>query len=466
MLNMDKAMELMRQLHSRHLLTVETKCPQSNLDWLEEKGLVNRSPAIERKANGFTCYRCGVSHKRYFAHSPCEVCQKDCVYCRSCIMMGKAAECGFLYEWTGPKMVETCRAELTWQGELSKGQKRASERMIEAIKNKFDLLVWAVCGAGKTEVLFHGIEYALNQGMRVCIATPRTDVVLELEPRLRKAFQGVTITVLYGGSSQRFQITPLVITTTHQLMRYKNAFDVLIVDEVDAFPYSMDERLQFAVLKAMRKNRGVRIYLSATPSKKMTREVSRGKLEAIKIPLRFHEQPLPIPTFHWIGHWKKKLKKNQLPPKVMNWMQRHIANKRRILLFVPSIATMKKVTKILREQSLNVEGVSADDPDRKQKVQHFRDYVYDVLVTTTILERGVTIPNVQVGVLGSESTIFTESALVQISGRVGRHPDYCTGDVFLFHFGLTKSMKQAKKHIAKMNDTAAKEFSEKQCGFN
>ncbi|MBW4854282.1 DEAD/DEAH box helicase [Bacillus safensis] len=463
---MDKAMELMRQLHSRHLLTAETRCPQSNLDWLEEKGLVNRTPAIERKANGFTCCRCGVSHKRYFAHSPCEVCQKDCVYCRSCIMMGKATECGFLYEWTDPQKVETYRAELTWQGELSKGQKRASEKMIEAIKSKFDLLVWAVCGAGKTEVLFHGIEYALNQGMSVCIATPRTDVVLELEPRLRKAFQGMTIAVLYGGSSQRFQIAPLVIATTHQLMRYKNAFDVVIVDEVDAFPYSMDERLQFAVLKAMRKNGGVRIYLSATPSKKMTREVSSGKLETIKIPLRFHKQPLPVPTFHWIGHWKKKLKKNQLPRKVMNWMQRHIANKRRVLLFVPSIATMKKVTKILREHSLNVEGVSADDPDRKQKVQHFRDYVYDVLVTTTILERGVTIPNVQVGVLGSESTIFTESALVQISGRVGRHPDYCTGDVFLFHFGLTRSMKQAKKHIVKMNDTAANEFSEKQCGFN
>ncbi|MED1577263.1 DEAD/DEAH box helicase [Bacillus safensis] len=465
-MNMDKAMELMRQLHSRHLLTAETRCPQYKLDWLEEKGLVNRTPAIERKANGFTCCRCGVSHKRYFAHSPCEVCQKDCVYCRSCIMMGKATECGFLYEWTGPQKVETYRAELTWQGELSKGQKRASEKMIEAIKSKFDLLVWAVCGAGKTEVLFHGIEYALNQGMSVCIATPRTDVVLELEPRLRKAFQGMTIAVLYGGSSQRFQIAPLVIATTHQLMRYKNAFDVVIVDEVDAFPYSMDERLQFAVLKAMRKNGGVRIYLSATPSKKMTREVSSGKLEAIKIPLRFHKQPLPVPTFHWIGHWKKKLKKNQLPRKVMNWMQRHIANKRRVLLFVPSIATMKKVTKILREHSLNVEGVSADDPDRKQKVQHFRDYVYDVLVTTTILERGVTIPNVQVGVLGSESTIFTESALVQISGRVGRHPDYCTGDVFLFHFGLTRSMKQAKKHIVKMNDTAANEFSEKQCGFN
>ncbi|KPN14830.1 competence protein ComF [Bacillus australimaris] len=376
-------------------------------------------------------------------------------------MMGKVTECGSLYEWTGPQMLEICRAELTWQGQLSKGQKRASERIIEAIKNKFDLLVWAVCGAGKTEVLFHGIEFALKQGMSVCIATPRTDVVLELEPRLRKAFQGMKIVVLYGGSSERFQIAPLVIATTHQLMRYKNAFDVLIVDEVDAFPYSMDESLQFAVLKAMRKKGGIRIYLSATPSKNMMREVSRGILEAIKIPLRFHQQPLPVPSFQWIGHWKKKLKKNHLPPKVMKWLQRHIAKKRRVLLFVPSIANMKKVTKILLEHNLNVEGVSADDPDRKQKVQHFRDFAYDVLVTTTILERGVTIPNVQVGVLGSESTIFTESALVQISGRAGRHPDYCSGDVIFFHFGLTRSMKQAKKHIVKMNDIAGKEFSEK-----
>ncbi|MGM0815452.1 MAG: DEAD/DEAH box helicase [Bacillota bacterium] len=457
---MDKAMELRQQLQSRHLLTIETRCTKPHLDWLEEKGLVNRSPAIERKASGFTCCRCGVSNKRYFALSPCEICQKECVYCRSCIMMGKVTECGSLYEWTGPQMKETFQSELTWQGELSKGQKRASEKMIEAIRNKSDLLVWAVCGAGKTEVLFHGIEYALNKGMSICIATPRTDVVLELEPRIRKAFQGLNIAVLYGGSPQRFQIAPLMIATTHQLMRYKNAFDVLIVDEVDAFPFSIDERLQFAVLKAMR-NTGVRIYLSATPSKKMKKDVVHGQLEAIKIPLRFHGRPLPVPSFQWIGHWKKKLNKNQLPSAVMNWLEKHIKRKRRVLLFVPSISAMKKVTKILGEHHVNVEGVSADDQDRKQKVQHFRDYAYDVLVTTTILERGVTIQNVQVGVLGAESTIFTESALVQISGRAGRHPEYSTGDVFFFHFGLTRRMKQAKKHIVKMNDTAAQEFSEK-----
>ncbi|MFJ5964417.1 DEAD/DEAH box helicase [Bacillus sp. NPDC093026] len=464
-MNMSKAMELRQQLQSRHLLTFECRCSQLSLDWLEEQGLIKWTPAIEIGSNGFRCCRCGVSNKRYFAFSPCENCKKECVYCRSCIMMGKATECNVLYEWVGPNCDETFQATLTWKGELSKGQRRASEKIIEAIKSRSDLLVWAVCGAGKTEVLFHGIEYALNIGRRVCIATPRTDVVLELEPRIRTVFQGLNIAVLYGGSPERFQLAPLMITTTHQLLRYKDAFDVIIIDEVDAFPYSIDERLQFAVKKAIRE-KGVKIYLSATPSRNMKRDVSNGQLEAVKIPLRFHQQPLPVPSFKWIGQWKKKIKKKQLPSVVTKWIQHHIKEKRRILLFVPSIAMMKEATIILLGLHLNVEGVSADDQDRKLKVKRFREYAYDVLVTTTILERGVTIQNVQVGVLGAESAIFTESALVQIAGRAGRHPQYSKGDVSFFHFGVTRNMKQAKKHIVQMNQTAMSELSEKKCGIN
>ncbi|MBU5224822.1 DNA/RNA helicase, partial [Vibrio cholerae] len=64
-----------------------------------------------------------------------------------------------------------------------------------------------------------------------------------------------------------------------------------------------------------------------------------------------------------------------------------------------------------------VEAVHAEDPDRKEKVQKMRNKEVDLLVTTTILERGVTFPNVDVAVLGAENRIFTESALVQIAGR-------------------------------------------------
>ncbi len=77
---------------------------------------------------------------------------------------------------------------LKWTGTLSDGQKRASSQVVEAIHHSESLLVWAVCGAGKTEVLFAGINTALLAGKRVCLATPRTDVVLELAPRLKKVF--------------------------------------------------------------------------------------------------------------------------------------------------------------------------------------------------------------------------------------------------------------------------------------
>ena len=63
-------------------------------------------------------------------------------------------------------------------------------RVVEAIRHSESLLVWAVCGAGKTEVLFAGINRALLAGKRVCLATPRTDVVLELCSPFKKGIPG------------------------------------------------------------------------------------------------------------------------------------------------------------------------------------------------------------------------------------------------------------------------------------
>ncbi|MCL9797465.1 DEAD/DEAH box helicase family protein, partial [Frankia sp. AgKG'84/4] len=176
-------------------------------------------------------------------------------YCRACIMMGRVSECSLLYSWSGPSFLFDIPAHvLAWEGTLSEGQRTASERVTAAVHKGEELLVWAVCGAGKTEVLFHGMETALLAGKRVCIATPRTDVVLELAPRLKKAFPHITVAALYGGSEDRHIMAPLTVTTTHQLFRFQNAFDTIIIDEVDAFPYSMDISLQFAVNKAKKES--------------------------------------------------------------------------------------------------------------------------------------------------------------------------------------------------------------------
>ncbi|MBU2658786.1 ATP-dependent helicase ComFA [Bacillus cabrialesii] len=445
--------ELRQMLQSRHLLRTELPFSDELIEWHIENGYIAVQNSISINKRGYRCNRCGQNDQRYFSfyHSS----RKKQLYCRSCVMMGRVSEDVPLYSWKEEDEPNWQPIKLTWDGELSSGQQKAAKVLIEAISKKEELLIWAVCGAGKTELLFPGIESALNQGLRVCIATPRTDVVLELAPRLKAAFQGADISALYGGSDDKGRLSPLMISTTHQLLRYKNAFDVMIVDEVDAFPYSADQTLQFAVQKARKKNSTL-VYLSATPPQELKRKTLNGKLHSVRIPVRHHRKPLPDPRFLWCGNWKKKLNRNKIPPVIMRWIQCHVKEGRPVFLFVPSVSVLEKAAACFKDVNCRTASVHAEDKNRKEKVQQFRDGQLDLLLTTTILERGVTVPKVQTGVLGAESPIFTESALVQIAGRTGRHKEHADGDVIFFHYGKTKSMLDAKKHIKEMNDFAAK----------
>ena len=100
--------------------------------------------------------------------------------------------------------------------------------------------------------------------------------------------------------------------------------------------------------------------------------------------------------------------------------------------------------------------VSASDPDREEKVKRMRAEEYDFLMTTTILERGVTFRDIDVIVLGAEDRVFTEASLVQIAGRAGRHKDFPTGWVCFAHAGETKAIQGAVRQIRSMNRDAGR----------
>jgi competence protein ComFA len=446
--------KLQDHLCGRNLLLSELPFSSELLHSHYQNGYLTINYGVMRENNRLTCHRCGNNQPSLFAHFSCARCgEQQCHYCRKCIMMGRVSECTPLLNWDGPQPQESSFGALEWEGVLSKGQAHASDQVVQAIKNDQELLVWAVCGAGKTEVLFQGIEYGLSKGKRICLATPRTDVVLELAPRLRKVFPSTTISALYGGSKDIHQSASLYLATTHQLLRFKQAFDLVIVDEVDAFPYSADQSLRYAVQKS-RKPTSSLIYLTATPSKQWKREIERKKRPAVKIPARYHGHPLPVPKFIWCGDWKKKLKKDTLPPIILTWLSTQLNSKRQGFLFVSSVSVIDQVVSICKKYDDRIVGVHAEDPERKEKVISFRNGDIPIIVTSTILERGVTIPNSDVAVLGSEADIFTESALVQISGRVGRSASYPMGIITLFHFGKTQAMIDAKRHIQQMNDEA------------
>lgn len=368
-------------------------------------------------------------------------------------MMGRTSTCAPLISWTGPEIDLPSDSPLQWNGTLSRGQQFASDKVVEAVNNSETLLVWAVCGAGKTEVLFKGIETALIQGKRVCIATPRTDVVLELSPRLKKVFPEIPVATLYGGSEDRHQYAPLTISTTHQLLRFYQAFDLIIIDEVDAFPYSVEDSLQYAVELAKKPESSI-IYLTATPNHKWQKDCNTGKRKFVTIPARFHRHSLPVPQFVWCGNWKKQLNKGKLPANVDKWIRERITAEKQSLLFFPRIELMDKFLPLLKKIHPNIEAVYAEDPNRKEKVQAMRQKEIPMLLTTTILERGVTFPNLDVAVIGAEDRIFTESALVQIAGRVGRSSDFPNGDITFFHYGKTNAMVLARRQILAMNKEA------------
>ncbi|WP_084374959.1 DEAD/DEAH box helicase [Neobacillus soli] len=443
--------DLQQFLTGKQLLFDDIPFPLDEIQAHYESGYVTYRKGIDYDGKRPVCTRCGNKDPHWFAVSPCSRCGETCHYCRHCIMMGRISECTPLIGWNGPVPDTKPPAKLNqWQGTLSKGQMEASNHVVEAILRNEEHLVWAVCGAGKTEVLFAGIEAAIAAGKRICIATPRTDVVLELTPRLKAAFPEITVASLYGGSEDRHLFAPLTIATTHQLHRFYHAFDAIILDEVDAFPYTVEESLQHAAVQA-RKPISAMIYLTATPNEKWQRECRTGKRLFTTIPARFHRHPLPVPEFVWSGNWQKQLKKKKLPANALRWITERLEANKQALVFFPHIALMEKALPILRQFAPKIEAVHAEDPERKDKVLKMRAKEIPLLLTTTILERGVTFPNIDVAVIGAEDTIFTESALVQIAGRAGRSKDHPSGVVTFFHYGKTDEMLKARRQIVSLN---------------
>ncbi|OZM56516.1 DNA/RNA helicase [Lottiidibacillus patelloidae] len=439
--------ELQGKLEGRRLLLEQLDVPLEEIHEHVENGYIKYHKGITEDNNALKCNRCGNNDEAFFASYPCARCSLKCKYCRKCILMGRIAMCTALVSWCGPKCKgpEIGNIEMNWTGKLSLGQERASERVVNAILKQEDLLVWAVCGAGKTEVLLSGIKQALQMNMKICVASPRVDVIHELTPRFKNVFPNVEVISLYGGSNDRGKISNFVLATTHQLIHYYKYFDAIIIDEVDAFPYSYDEMLTVAVQNA-KKEVASTVLLSATPGKAI-----RVNTPTIKIPARYHRSPLPVPSFCWIGDWKKKLAKNNITKKLYNWLKKRLDASNPIFVFVPSVEVMKKLVTILKKLDGRIESVYAEDKSRKEKVQQFREGKIPCLVTTTILERGVTVPNLHVAVYGSEESVFSRSALVQIAGRVGRSQDYPIGDVVFFHYGKSRAMVEARAEILAMN---------------
>ena len=410
------------------------------------KEIAQELPAIEKQNGRYQCFRCGslIDQKLWKL-------SEEVLYCRACIQLGRIRSDQKLYaiaqqDFEGQEV-------LNWKGTLTSYQQEVSEGLIQAVKAGKHALVHAVTGAGKTEMMYQVVATAIKAGKGVCIATPRIDVCIELYGRMKEDFS-CSISLLHGESDPYFR-TPLVIATTHQLLKFYRAFDLLIIDEVDAFPFVDNPMLYKAAQNAIKKG-GNTLYLTATSTDELDKKVKKKEIIHYSLPRRFHGNPLVVPEIKWVSKMREKIEKGRIPYELLQLIKKQRQTHYPLLIFVSEIELGQQFTENLKKYfpKETVGFVSSQTTDRLRMVEEFRNRAITMLVSTTILERGVTFPFVDVFVLESNHKLFTKSALVQISGRVGRSKERPTGKLLFLSDGITREMKKAIKEIKEMNQEA------------
>ncbi|WP_206853624.1 DEAD/DEAH box helicase [Candidatus Enterococcus mangumiae] len=370
---------------------------------------------------------------------------ESCYYCPHCLLLGRCDNLQQLYLFEQPKGQER-RVKYCWEGQLTVLQQRISSELSEQSGQH---LVWAVTGSGKTEMLYESIRKTLEKGNRVAIASPRIDVCQELYLRLVNVFPEETIGLLHGKAKEPYRYSSVVICTTHQLYRFYQAFALLVVDEVDAFPFVGDLGLNYAVRTALQPS-GKLIYLSATPDDRLLKK-SRTTMAIHQLALRFHQRLLPEPSLLFWNKWASRC----LHPRKNRPLRRlihELIKENHVLLFCPSIQLMEQLENQLKNQlSCRIVSASSKDERRSQKVQSMREQQYDLFLTTMILERGVTFERISVIVLGADHPVFSKSSLVQIAGRADRKGGFTNSQVYFLYEEKTLAIAKACKEIKQMN---------------
>lgn len=364
----------------------------------------------------FRCKKCNNSDSRYIGYI------NNTPYCRKCILL-KDKPITSLQD----SKQKNIKANIDYA--LTEAQQKASKEILSFIKKNESVAVDAVCGAGKTELIYESIEFFLNQNKKVGFVIPRKDVVIEIYSRLKKDYHMVNVTSVYGGNTDNLN-GQIIVLTAYQLYRYDNFFDLIILDECDAFPF-------YNTFFLKRASKGVIIYLSATFETSFIKQIKNR----VVVNKRFHNHKLPIPIIkRSISFFNIIILKKQINDfKLLN---------KQVLIFIPTIEIGKQISK-----HLNIPFVYSYLFNKQVYIDKFKSKKINILLTTSILERGITIDDVQVIVFKADHYVYDYKTLIQICGRVGRKKTHPDGKIIFICTAKTEAIKKCIKTLNLKNST-------------
>lgn len=329
---------------------------------------------------------------------------------------------------------------------LTHVQRQCVDEIKQHLKHGVKVLdVVAVTGAGKTEIMLDVAAIFVKRRKAVAFVCPRIDVIRELYERIERYFPEHLIIGWHGKNKSR-RIGHIYVMTMHQLIHYVDFFDLIIIDEADAYPFvERDESkvLQRFVERGLKQG-GVRIYMTATPKH------IHGAV--VYLMTKFNRRKLPTPKFVHIPFLELKIRY-----RIKCKQLERLKENRQWLLFVPSVTCGNVVYDYMKWylSERTVAFVYGSDQRRIEKIQQFRDKAVDILITTSILERGVTFDDVSVALFFPEHHLMSKEMIVQVCGRVDRRQVETPYYLEAYYSAFTTKIKSVSTTIKEMNEKGA-----------
>ena len=378
------------------------------------------------------CLRCGNEDKNYFYND------NNTYYCRKCIVFGRI-NVGENVK-IKPVYKRKILADYYLPYTLSEKQKVASNQILNYLKQNYDVFVYAACGAGKTELTMEAIKYYLRSGKKIGFAIARRQVVIELSERFKRAFPMIKVVCVCEGFLDDLD-GDLIVCTMHQLYRYHGWFDLLIMDEVDAFPYRGNDLLKRITYNACV---GQKLMLSATPDDEIKQLIENKQMKQVCLFERPHGYPLIEPKVITLPKILQYLY-------LLYYLEKITKQKIQILVFIPTIKLATLVYHFLKLK-YRCALFTSKTKDKELIIDEFHKQKYQFLISTTILERGITIKGIYVVILHADHNVFNEASLIQMIGRVGRNKEMPTGEGVFLCSKNNQDIKNCCLAIQKMNN--------------
>ncbi len=345
---------------------------------------------------------------------------------------------------------------------LTNAQKRVLEEIDLDMENKkmMNRLLQGDVGSGKTAVSMCAAYKAVKSGYQVAVMVPTAILAKQHYQNFKKLLSNFDITceLLVSGITKKQKEDILerlkdgdinVIIGTHALIEENVEFQKLglvVTDEQHRFGVR-----QRGILNSKGKNPDV-LVMSATPIPRTLALILYGDLD--------------ISIIDELPPNRQKIETYAVTPskedRVNNFLKEQIKDGRQVYVVCPLVEeseeiNAKSVLEIFEKykndtfKEFNVEYLHGKmkPKEKEQIMQDFKDKKIDILISTTVIEVGVDVPNASVMVIENAER-FGLATLHQLRGRVGRgqYKSYC----ILKYKGNSEQTRERMKIMVETND--------------